>query len=128
MKNTNVFRRLKIVNFSMHFIWSVTTLSSLSLLYLQAKNYSRLLFFSTTNSNIGVKMRCRDSEAEKHFLFSNFVVALPHFLYVFSEMVWVSALMTAASAAASASTSVKTSKIYTSNISLKRERNRSTTK
>ena len=74
-------------------------------------------------------MRCRDSEAEKHFLFSNFVVALPHFLYVFSEMVWVSALMTAASAAAaSAATSVKTSKIYTSNISLKRERNRSTTK
>ena len=71
-------------------------------------------------------MRCRDSEAEKHFLFSNFVVALPHFLYVFSEMVWVSALMTAASAAAaSAATSVKTSKIYTSNISLKRERNRS---
>ena len=23
MKNTNVFRRLKIVNFSMHFIWSI---------------------------------------------------------------------------------------------------------
>ena len=66
-------------------------------------------------------MRCRDSEAEKHFLFQTLLL-LPYFLYVFSEMVWVSALMTAS---ASVATSVKTSKIYTSNISLKRERNRS---